>query len=364
MPAERAVFLNRHCPNASQQIQYDNDRLKYFLIDDKHKILYCYVAKVGCSTMKRIMLILSNANYTKDPLAIDSLFIHRIVQKSFINMSKEEIAYRLENYHKVMVVRNPIQRLWSAYLDKVYLVQFVNIVKRIVESYRENPTERERACANDATFSEFLKFTADNPEFNEHWMPYNQVCQPCAIKYNAVFKLESFDKDLEYFLRKTNTSNEVDLSNLKNQTSTKSDVVEKVIKRSMGRDLYTLRQRTYKEDGKPKECINSSVLANRVWKSFILRGYVPPDTPYPSVLQNGKRVYPYTFLLMFQNMVQGIPIPGTNKTIQSAHDVIKEGFKGLSEKYIRLWLENYRNDFKWFDYELPSYLRDILSLSK
>ena len=363
MPAERAAYLHEHCPNGSQQLLNKN-RLVYFLVNDQHKIVYCFLPKVGCSTMKRIMLILSSANYTKDPLATDGEDIHRVVPKSFLNMNLEDIGYRLDNYYKVMVVRNPIDRLWSAYLDKIYLLQFVSVAKQIVGKYRQNSTERERACADDATFSEFLQFASDDPDAADHWMAYDQICQPCAIKYDAVFKLESFNDDLEYFLRKTNTSNAVDLSNLKNQTSSKADAVETVIKRSLGRDYHLLRGKTYMDNGKAKECMNSSALANRVWKSFILRGYVPPNTPYPSFLQSGRPIDPHTFLEIFKNIVDNVPFAGTNISIPSKHDVIKEGFKGLSQRYIKLWLENYRNDFNYFGYELPSYLSDIFSLNK
>ena len=84
---------------------------------------------------------------------------------------------------KMLVVREPFDRLLSAYRNKIEPNRtdyFGQISKRIAKHYGNS----ERP----ATFSEFLKFYIDDHYPNEHWESFASLAQPCKYDYNYILK--------------------------------------------------------------------------------------------------------------------------------------------------------------------------------
>ena len=103
-----------------------------------------------------------------------------------------------------MVVRNPFERLLSAYRDVLekenkYMMLYQNI---------KNPNIRNRFLLNGANteennFSHFLKFLiyeGDTEKFNEHWRPMYQLCFPSYVKYSSIIKFDTIQNDIRYLL--------------------------------------------------------------------------------------------------------------------------------------------------------------------
>ncbi|XP_044309754.1 carbohydrate sulfotransferase 14 isoform X2 [Varanus komodoensis] len=154
--------------------------LKHILVSDKHRFLYCYVPKVACSNWKRILKVLDGALESVNmKLKMD----HKRDLLFLSDMKPDEIRYRLKHYFKFIFVRDPMERLLSAYRNKFgeikeYQLKYgVEIVKR----YRKNPG---KSTGDDVTFSEFLQYLLDEEveRMNEHWMPIYNLCQPCAVR--------------------------------------------------------------------------------------------------------------------------------------------------------------------------------------
>ena len=95
-----------------------------------------------------------------------------------------------------IVVRDPFERLVSAYFDKIsknYTEKsiewetFGEIQVYIKEKYRK--IKREGLIP---TFEEFAEYVATNttvltPRINNHWKPIFYNCAPCIEKYAAVY---------------------------------------------------------------------------------------------------------------------------------------------------------------------------------
>merc|ERR1719273_1314113 len=109
----------------------------------------------------------------------------------------------MKSYKKFLFVRNPLDRLISAYQNKLskkfsYTSYFQKRFGRfIVQKYRENPTEESKRLGNDVTIGEFFKYLADPinyEKFNEHWTPQVDLCQPCLINYDFIGHYEDIDR--------------------------------------------------------------------------------------------------------------------------------------------------------------------------
>ena len=117
---------------------------------------------------------------------------------SFFFSSKERNK-RLTEYFKFVFVRNPMERLVSAYISKIRNVVNTTLIKdkffedlknTILDMFR--PTEHKNWLKNGKkgpmypTFSEYVQFlTLQNIKtINEHFQPVIHLCHPCTIDFN------------------------------------------------------------------------------------------------------------------------------------------------------------------------------------
>ncbi|XP_060095272.1 carbohydrate sulfotransferase 14 [Heteronotia binoei] len=174
--------------------------LKHILVSDKHHFLYCYVPKVACSNWKRILKVLDGVLENVDvKLKMD----HKKDLVFLSEMKPEEIRYRLKHYFKFIFVRDPMERLLSAYRNKFGEIKEYQLKYgvEIVNRYRKNPG---KTTGDDVTFSEFLRYLLDEEveKMNEHWMPIYSLCQPCAVRYDFIGSYERLNEDANYVLER------------------------------------------------------------------------------------------------------------------------------------------------------------------
>uniref|UniRef100_A0A663EDS1 Carbohydrate sulfotransferase n=1 Tax=Aquila chrysaetos chrysaetos TaxID=223781 RepID=A0A663EDS1_AQUCH len=117
----------------------DSHVANQLFVEHKHKFIYCEVPKVGCSNWKRTIFLLQ-ADLNAEASEIEHDHIHQTslikklgtyppaIQKEFLN-----------NYTKVMFTRHPLERLVSAYRDKLlhsepfYSITVANEIRAIME---------------------------------------------------------------------------------------------------------------------------------------------------------------------------------------------------------------------------------------
>ena len=189
-----------------------NVTLKMMLVDDEHKIIYCEVPKVACTSWKAFFANLSrnltSAEQENLHWLVHHTDYHRRLGIKYLNQfSPDEREYRLKNYYKFMVVRNPYAKVISAWKDKFEPVhgdrnQWYrnNIGSYILEHYRGNLNNESLIKEGAATFEEFIKFIGNSNEdyiqrFDAHWWTMQNTCSPCVIQYDYIAKLETLQED-------------------------------------------------------------------------------------------------------------------------------------------------------------------------
>ena len=201
----------QHLP-PDKSIHYD-----HLLYDDKKKIVYCYVPKVGCSKWKYTFLLL----YGRAPFADKA---HRLPSqvdlwvkvKRLSDLPMNEIRRHLANYYKYVFIRNPMERVLSAYLDKIAHPLDISLIKKkFEERYKENIlkalrlAEYNRWLKNGSkgpiypTFSEYVQYLnmINLKEANEHFKPIIYLCHPCAINYNFYGNFKLLPKDANALIK-------------------------------------------------------------------------------------------------------------------------------------------------------------------
>ncbi|KAM9293910.1 carbohydrate sulfotransferase 14 [Gastrophryne carolinensis] len=167
--------------------------LRHIIVSDKYKVLYCYVPKVACSNWKRVLKVLDGHLESVD---VKVKMDHKNDLVFLSDFPADEIDRRLRTYYKFMFVREPLERLLSAYRNKFGEIREYQqrYGMEIVKRYRKEPGASK---GDDVTFSEFLLYLLDEDveKMNEHWMPIYNLCQPCAMPYDFIGSYEHLQED-------------------------------------------------------------------------------------------------------------------------------------------------------------------------
>ena len=193
-----------------------NDAKKYasqlsnVIVDDRHKLLFCDIPKVGSTSWKVTIALLTGQVLKRDILHKNYLAVHSpyyMAQLGLYTLNSAHpklIRKKLKRYYKFLVVRHPLDRLVSAYTDKFlnqdgYKDWYENMKIIIKARYRDDDADQNATI----TFREFLNYAADSDSIRDrHWLSYQYLCGPCVIDYDYVVKVESLEQDVSYLMPK------------------------------------------------------------------------------------------------------------------------------------------------------------------
>lgn len=138
------------------------------------------------------------------------------IDVSLLPWQSSWLSHKLRTYTKFLFVRHPIERLVSAYRNKLVINSTsASVFKKkygvaIMKKYRRTDSTAHQNASKSGhgvTFAEFVSYLTDtqqesNEVLNEHWAPYVDLCHPCALNYNIIGKYETLEEDSEYILRR------------------------------------------------------------------------------------------------------------------------------------------------------------------
>lgn len=231
----RRDLLDRTCQAYTRKRRVlTPDDLKHLIVDDRHGLLYCYVPKVACTNWKRVLMVLTGDGKYRDPLKIPANEAHVPSNlRTLSEYSTSEINHRLRNYLKFAFVREPFERLVSAYRNKFTRNYNTAFHKRygtkIVKRHRPDPSDEALEHGDDVSFEEFVYYLVDphtqrEEPFNEHWERVHSLCHPCIIHYDVVGKYETLDEDARYILQLAGVSDRVQFPSSSKSTRTTDDM--------------------------------------------------------------------------------------------------------------------------------------------
>ncbi|XP_063955590.1 carbohydrate sulfotransferase 13-like [Lytechinus pictus] len=172
---------------------------------DKHRMMYCYVPKVGCTSWKQAFLA------SHGIILPSNVSIHKTFEATFKNLSqvKPVLANRkIKEYTYFVFVRNPFTRLLSAFREKIENRNPRNptdchLCFLMTRWFREtDPLYLDsRNRSEPYTFEQFVRYAIGTKKPNEHWTNQYQLCHPCQVDFDFIGKYETIHEDVEDFLR-------------------------------------------------------------------------------------------------------------------------------------------------------------------
>jgi tetratricopeptide (TPR) repeat protein len=171
-----AINAYRKASGTGEQIDTRFGRSQV-IIDRERRLVYCSIPKNGCTLLKINMVM--NGPEREDYLA-SGLTVHDYAKK-IAAVDWPEGAFTSDDYFRFVVLRDPLRRLLSAYLNRMVRsrkepdpfdqLQLSRAV-RDAQARLGIPYDPERSIS----FEEFVRYlsTAQDVECDKHWMP--QVC--------------------------------------------------------------------------------------------------------------------------------------------------------------------------------------------
>ena len=180
----------------------------FFLFNDEYKVMYCEIPKVASTSIKRLFLHMDG----HDSVVPQNAW-KRYNYDYLIDTNKQKSIQVLSSYIKVIFIRDPLERILSAYINKLtepikYKSKAKHIVKIIgptfaLKSYKSGPTFALKSDKSGPTSA--LKSDKPGPTFALKSDKSGPTCALQSDKPGPTFALQS-DKSGPTFALKSDKS--------------------------------------------------------------------------------------------------------------------------------------------------------------
>ena len=193
--------------------------------------MFIYFIQIGCTNLKRLMLYMSGhlpLDTVEWPWVEENIYLEPALKHaSMMNktLTMKEKMDRWNNYYKFMFVRNPLERLVSAYRNKIEPPlsfssqdKFPEFLKfDILNRYRQEDLLEWRRAHKlkvspppqlSVTFQEFIRSVieeSDPMRLNEHFRPAIDICHPCLARFHFYGNFRNLSSDVKQLIQKFGT---------------------------------------------------------------------------------------------------------------------------------------------------------------
>ncbi|XP_069104764.1 carbohydrate sulfotransferase 9-like isoform X1 [Argopecten irradians] len=319
---------------------------KTFFYSKKLRFACCKAPKTGSTLWGAIFTALES------PLDVDAIF----------QLSRIELHYGTYEYGAgliagrmrkqgvpplltTMVARNPYTRLFSAYIDKLFLLGAINRMFGLKLKTGFAMIDYQR-CGYQVSFVEFLSRLAElgikRGEFDEHWSPIYRICDPCSFQYNVVSKQETLTRDADFTLDKIQmkTERKNSIKKILHSDGLYANTIFSLISSLLA------EYRLYSTD-----CPDRFVFLKKVWKSLQMQGHVHEQSRFP--LEAFKNLTdlndPEMVTSVIMQNLDTIPVSEEQRVLQR-RNVLVNAYRTVSPDVLNDIKDIYKLDFLMFGY--------------
>ncbi|XP_030646590.1 carbohydrate sulfotransferase 8 [Chanos chanos] len=244
----REVCEKYRSSNAKRTIT--RNHVSRVFVADRYKLLYCEVPKVGCSNWKRVLMVLEGLASSTGEIQHEDVHYGNHLRR-LDSFDRQGIALRLQTYTKVLFLREPFERLVSAFRDKFESPNsYYHPVfgKPIISRYRSNASRTALRTGEGVTFKEFIQYLLDVHRpvgMDIHWEPVGQLCSPCLLDYDFVGKFETLEAEANFLLRSIGAPTNLTFPSFKDRNPNAERTSCHITKKYFSQLNLTERQRAY-----------------------------------------------------------------------------------------------------------------------
>jgi len=336
----------------------------------KYNTSICLTPKAGSTFLKQLIYYLSDpkdlTNYKTNLIFKsfkDKLDYVTKIQTVVLNLERfsvhrlgdTSVRKSLDNYTqssglKVISVRNPYSRLFSAYLDKIYVPLMWQYVKRnfILNTTNVHASSRENCYLYDVSFQTFLDnviYLLKRGRADRHWAPINDLCAPCSAKPDILIRQESYTEDVMSLLRFLNVSRSEynAVASMLNRSQGSLDREKTVI------DLVSSSFKSLISSKFDSTCVPH--VAEKMWHALQMTGHVPRQLMFPRDAVDRQPPTLKNLVAAFANRTRDMTLSRHQMSTQRQF-VLKHAYRSIDRNTVQEIQKLYYSDFKLFGYSL------------
>ncbi|XP_052776038.1 uncharacterized protein LOC128213951 [Mya arenaria] len=300
----------------------------------------CIIWKVGTTFVKRLFMMKTLPKYQ------DLINPYDISFEQDLPGKRSPIAATT----RFMFVRDPYQRLVSAYVDKLVApnpVYWKIISVNAIRQLRKNATRLSQQCGHDLTFREFIQYvilTLDPRVLRKparpdgHFLIQTDICGPCRVKYDFVGKMETFGLDSIELVRKMQISNKtIDLLQQNGSVLASDDA----IRDSCHQPFHAGFKKAY------INCISFYEALKRAWLKMQMRGLIGPEEMPLTEAQSTT----LTLEQFYQMALKSRDACPSSERKKLQHEHFLKSYSTITPQELEKIRLIYAQDFKLFEYD-------------
>ncbi|XP_045177072.2 carbohydrate sulfotransferase 9-like [Mercenaria mercenaria] len=306
--------------------------------NENKTLLLCPIYKVGTTFWRRVFMIDSEKKFSHLVNPYEISFDTEYAATKFVwNPRIKSKPY------KVMFTRDPYNRLFSFYVDKLlapnpYFWKTVGVkIAALTRGVRGRT--RKDICGHDITFPEFIKYVIHTLEtrrdVDPHWVEMERSCYPCEMEYDFVGKMENFQEDSIDILKKLGLTKMASFLEKNGKEVSDIDAIGDTLNQP-----FAFR----KQYGR---CISFKEAILRSWRKLQIRGLIENDTLNITLI-NDSALTLSGIIAIAKELRKSSTAPG-RKQIKNA--MYKAIWSNVSLSDLYKLQELYAKDFNLFGYD-------------
>ncbi|KAM7397207.1 hypothetical protein PAMP_020199 [Pampus punctatissimus] len=239
----------KYQPSVTEQLVSQRQVSRVY-VEDRSRLLYCEVPKAGCSNWKRVLMVLGGSAISTRDIPHDAAHYANHLRR-LESYDRAGITERLRSYTKVLFVREPFERLVSAFRDKFESPNsYYHPVfgRPIISRYRANATHTALRTGAGVTFREFVQYLLDVHRpvgMDIHWEPVSQLCNPCLLRYNFIGKFERLEEEANFLLQSIGAPRNLTFPDFKDRNPLAERTSSSITQKYFAQLNSTERQKAY-----------------------------------------------------------------------------------------------------------------------
>ena len=199
-----------------------------YLVNHEYRFVYCPIPKVACSSFKKLILQISEPeNFQNIIKSLSGVQFHIHIDHAYslFQYKKQRVDKILagNKYFKFAFVRNPWNRLVSAYLNKFLPAEPRPVARPVIQFIYE----KQGLAPNfekSITFRQFINYLIDTDDhlLNEHWRP--QYLFLGDYDFDFIGKFENITEDFQQIKQKLSLRTDLDWLNKTENLDSRNDI--------------------------------------------------------------------------------------------------------------------------------------------
>ncbi|KAJ2948512.1 hypothetical protein O0L34_g7762 [Tuta absoluta] len=205
----RREYLRNECARTGLDDSSHKAYAWEYLINRQYHVIWCNIFKAASTSWMYNFNLM--ANYTAAFLDKTKEVPLELARRKYARPTSEMVKKAQVDSISFLIVRHPLERLASAYNDKIvhaWPKSFHDRMgSRIIKKYRKSKQTPGEPKLPDKypVFEEFVSYVLDEAKakrpLDMHWTPYTDFCTPCKFDFDVILKFETLDEDQRFLIQ-------------------------------------------------------------------------------------------------------------------------------------------------------------------